>query len=64
MGPPLPDQYYHGAIDEVRVWLRALSEDEIVSSMEMDSSDLVGGAGAVDPSGKLASIWGSMKLGL
>lgn len=46
-------QFYYGTIDEVRVWHRLLSEDEILSSMETEMS--------VEPSGKLAAIWAKIK---
>jgi hypothetical protein len=49
-------QIYHGAIDEVRVWHRLLSEDEIISSMDTEMP--------VDPLEKFAATWGSIKLGL
>lgn len=49
-------QIYHGAIDEVRVWHRLLSEDEIIGSMETEMS--------VDPLEKLAARWGAIRLGL
>jgi len=42
-------------IDEVMVWDRALSEDDIKQSME----DL--SAFAVDPADKLATTWASVK---
>ena len=47
-------QKFNGAIDEVAVWNRALTEDEIEQSM----GDL---AAAVDPSGKLATTWARVK---
>ena len=47
-------QIYHGAIDEVRVWLRLLDEDEINSSLDTKMP--------VDSLGKLATTWGEMKL--
>ena len=48
-------QKFNGIIDEVTVWDRALSEDDIARSME----DLT--ALAVDPADKLATTWGSVK---
>ncbi len=48
-------QKFNGIIDEVMVWDRALSEDDIEQSME----DLT--AFAVDPADKLATTWGSVK---
>jgi len=48
-------QAWNGKIDEVKVWKRALSEDEVQLSMQ-------GKLGAaVDPQGKLATTWGSLK---
>ena len=49
-------QVYHGAIDEVRVWSRLLSEDEILSSMETEMP--------VEPQGKVAAVWGAVKVSL
>lgn len=46
-------QVYFGAIDEVRVWSRLLSEDEILASMETEM--------AVEPKGKIATVWGAVK---
>jgi hypothetical protein len=54
-------QYYHGAIDEVRVWHKPLSEDEIVDSMNMDSDKLMG-AGPVELEDKLAMMWSAIKI--
>ena len=48
-------QKFNGIIDEVTVWDRALSEDDIARSME----DLT--AFAVDPADKLATTWASVK---
>jgi len=48
-------QRFTGLIDEVQVWDRALSEDEILQSME----DLT--ACAVDAFDKLAITWGGVK---
>ena len=48
-------QKFNGIIDEVAVWDRALSEDDIQRSME----DLT--ALAVDPADKLATTWASVK---
>jgi hypothetical protein len=48
-------QGWNGKIDEVKVWKRALSENEVQLSME-------GKLGAaVKPQGKLAVTWGSLK---
>ena len=48
-------QKFNGAIDEVQVWNRPLTEKEIEQSMR-DLTVL-----AVDASGKLAATWGSLK---
>ena len=48
-------QKFNGTIDEVQVWDRALTEDEILESME----DLT--AFAVDSQGKLSSTWAGIK---
>ncbi|MCG9130641.1 LamG domain-containing protein [Candidatus Poribacteria bacterium] len=48
-------QRFNGVIDEVTVWDRALSEDDIARSME----DLT--ALPVDPADKLATTWASVK---
>ncbi|MCD6506793.1 LamG domain-containing protein [Candidatus Poribacteria bacterium] len=50
------DRFLSGIIDEVAIFKRALTEDEIQQLME--------GAGtllAVDPNGKLATSWGAIK---
>ena len=38
-----------------------LSQDEIVSSMEMAASEFVGQVGPVEPAEKLAAMWGGIK---
>lgn len=48
-------QRFNGIIDEVMVWDRALSEDDIARSMEDPT------AFPVDPADKLATTWGSVK---
>ncbi len=48
-----------GIVDEVRLWNRALSPDEIKASMEMGPDELL----AVQPHGKLAASWGEIKRG-
>lgn len=45
-----------GLIDEVRIWNRALTQDEVKEEMDMGSQSL-----AVDASGKLGATWGSIK---
>jgi hypothetical protein len=49
-------QKFRGLIDEVQVWNRALTEDEILQSM----GDLILGS-PVDASGKLTATWGRVK---
>jgi hypothetical protein len=48
-----------GIVDEPRLWARALSEDEIVESMNTDSAAFLGVA--VEPAGKLATTWAAAK---
>ena len=44
-----------GMIDEVRIWNRALDEDEVRKEMG------IGSEAAVNPSGKLSATWGKIK---
>ena len=44
-----------GLIDEVRIWNRALSEDEVLAEMD------IGGLTPVDPLGKLSTTWATLK---
>ena len=46
-----------GLIDEVRIWNRALDEDEVIEQMESGYFELF----AVDPRQKLATTWGLLK---
>lgn len=46
-------QYFPGMIDDVRLWSRALSPEELKANME---------GFAVEPAGKLATIWGEIKV--
>ena len=46
-----------GLIDEVRIWNRALSEEEVIEQMEKGYFELF----AVDPRQKLATSWGTLK---
>jgi hypothetical protein len=48
-------QQFNGLVDEVQIWNRALTEDEILQSMD----DLT--ALSVDPQGKVATMWGGLK---
>ena len=47
-------QYFDGLIDEVRLWHRVLTEKEIADSMDLMSL-------SVDPQGKLATAWSTLK---
>ena len=46
-----------GLIDEVRIWNRALSEDEVIDQMNKGHLELF----PVDPRQKLATTWGTLK---
>jgi len=46
--------WYKGIIDEVKVYVRALGQDEVARVMELSGT-------AVDTNGKLASSWGDIK---
>ena len=47
-----------GIVDEVRLWNRALSPDEVKESMDAGMAELLT---AVDPKDKLATSWGKIK---
>jgi hypothetical protein len=49
-------RYLPGIVDEVRIYTRALSANEIRQNFEVTSNSL-----AVKPVGKLAAAWGSIK---
>ena len=51
-----PNNVFTGMIDEVRLWNRALSTDEINVLKDLDAQ-----ATPVDPLGKLSTTWGSLK---
>lgn len=51
-----PNNVFTGMIDEVRLWNRALSQDDI--NIVKDLSTL---ATPVDPLGKLSTTWGNLK---
>lgn len=53
--PPRPDCNFSGMIDELRVYDRGLSENEILQNM------VVEGGSAVGPIDKLAHTWGEIK---
>lgn len=46
-----------GIVDEVRLWNRALSDDEMKESMDMGADEFL----AVNPQDKLATLWGTIK---
>jgi len=52
------DNYYNGIIDEIYLWNRALSEDEIA---QLAKGARPKGVFPVEPSGKLATLWGFIK---
>ena len=47
-----------GSVDEVRLWDRALSADEIKASMDQDAESFLT---PVEPQGKLTTTWGNIK---
>lgn len=51
-----PNNVFMGMIDEVRLWNRALSTDDINALKDLDAT-----ATPVDPLGKLSTTWGSLK---
>ncbi|MYK21142.1 LamG domain-containing protein, partial [Candidatus Poribacteria bacterium] len=51
-----PNNVFTGMIDEVRLWNRALSQDDINILKDLSSQ-----ATPVDPLGKLSTTWGSLK---
>ncbi len=51
------DRAYHGLLDEVRIWNRALDENEINLQMESSTIDII----AVEPDSKLATTWANVK---
>ena len=51
------NEYWTGAIDEVRLWNRALSDDEIKNHMGWGKKDML----AVNPQEKLTTTWGKVK---
>lgn len=52
---PRGDRYFHGLIDDVKLYNRALTQDEIVQAMEP-------GAVSVEPNGKLTTTWAGIKV--
>ena len=55
-----PQYIFAGAIDDVRLWNRALSADEIMDFMNQGAEILVGGT-AVEPQDKLGVTWAKIK---
>ena len=56
--PHAEDRHYVGVIDEVAIYDRALTPDEIVQNQNASL-----GITSVDPAGKLSSTWGEIKAG-
>lgn len=54
---PEGSRFFLGAIDEVRIWNRALSEDEIKAQMDRGSEGVI----SVQPQNKLTTMWGQIK---
>jgi len=52
--------YYDGIFDEIRIWNRALSGEELEASMDMGAEQVK----TVEPSGKLPITWGTIKCPL
>jgi hypothetical protein len=52
-----PAREFLGLIDEVRIWNRALTEDEVIDQMNKGHFELF----PVDPRQKLATTWGTLK---
>ena len=48
---------FNGTVDDVFIFERALSHDEIMSLMDAG----FGVQGAVSPAGKIAAVWGGIK---
>lgn len=49
-------EFFDGKIDELRLYERALTEDEILKNYKAESNEM-----AVNPAGKLSSFWGRIK---
>ena len=56
IGSELKGRYFPGVLDEVRIYNRALTPEEIQQNFEYRNNAL-----AVDVTGKLADTWGAMK---
>jgi hypothetical protein len=53
---PRQERHFVGVIDEIAIYDRALTPDEVMQNM-----GAVEGVAAVDPAGKLSSTWGEIK---
>ena len=51
-----PNNVFHGMIDEVRLWNRALSSDDINTLKDLNTQ-----ATPVDPLNKLSTTWETLK---
>lgn len=51
-----PNNVFTGMIDEVRLWNRALSQDDVNIAKDLSAT-----ATPVDPLGKLSTTWGNLK---
>jgi hypothetical protein len=51
------NEYWAGHLDEVKVWNRGLSNDEVKQQMNLEAKDIL----AVNSGGKLATAWGRVK---
>jgi len=56
IGREKSDRYFHGVLDEVRIYKRVLSEDEVVQNYNVESNSI-----AVNTLGKLTITWASIK---
>ena len=59
-GDEAEEAYIFGQIDEISIYDRALSADEV--QQNNDAATQASGATAVDSAGKLALTWGAIKL--
>lgn len=57
IGDGRDERHFSGAVDEARIYNRALSEDEVVQNFEATSNSV-----SVDPISKLAGLWGQIKV--
>ncbi|HID56790.1 TPA: LamG domain-containing protein [Candidatus Poribacteria bacterium] len=54
---PVGVRPFQGIIDEVRIWSRALSDDEILEQMKIGTKQLI----PVNPRAKLSTTWAEIK---